>query len=168
MQETYPLEASMLEAETLNQQWHENSAEYRRIVRFATMAKPTHTNEQMLEAHEIWEIRDKELREGMYEIAREAVSQPIKVTLIREGYSPEDLEQEAVEALKQAKIQEREEEAARKEAEKAQEEAARKELIKKVAMGAAIGVAVLILIISITVLVRGLTKRRRRRGRRRR
>ena len=168
LQETYPLEASMLEAETLNQQWHENSAEYRRIVRFATMAKPTHTNEQMLEAHEIWEIRDKELREGMYEIAREAVSQPIKVTLIREGYSPEDLEQEAVEALKQAKIQEREEEAARKEAEKAQEEAARKELIKKVAMGAAIGVAVLILIISITVLVRGLTTRRRRRGRRRR
>lgn len=169
LEEAHPLEARMMEVEALNQQWHENSAEYRRIVRFATMAKPTHTKEQMMEAYEAWKTKDKELREGMYEIVREAVSQPIKVTLIREGYSPEDLEREAVEALKQAKIEEREAEKARKEAEKAEKEAAQKAFTKKVIICAAIGVFTLILVIIVVALIRDFVRRKRRnRGRRRR
>lgn len=160
--EDYPLQARMQEAEALNQQWHDNSAEYRKIVRFATMAKPTHTKEQMKEAYDAWTQRDQELREGMYGIVREAISQPIPVTIIREGYSLEELEREAAEARKQAMIDEQEREKEEKEAKKAAQEAARKELMIKIAIGTATAVAGVLLIVGIALLISRLKRGRRR------
>lgn len=105
--ENNPLQKAMMEAEALNQQWHPNSAEYRKIVRFATMATPTHTMEQMEEAYQSWKNTDVMLRDGMYEIVQKAVKQTYSMALVEEGSTAALLEEEkaAAEAARLAEEQ---------------------------------------------------------------
>lgn len=103
--ENNPLQKAMQSAEELNQQWHPNSAEYRKIVRYATMAEPTHTEEQMQDAYKSWRNTDLILRDGMYEAVQTAVKQTYRMTVVEEGYTAEALEQAAAQAAEQARIE---------------------------------------------------------------
>lgn len=128
--ENNPLQKAMMEAEMLNQQWHPNSAEYRKIVRFATMATPTHTMEQMEEAYKSWKNTDLMLRDGMYEIVQSAVKKSYEMTVTEEGYTIDELhadkaayEQALLEAEQAAKAAEEAAKQAEREAAKAELEA---------------------------------------------
>ena len=115
--ETNPQQRIMQFVELQNQKWHENSAEYRKIVRFATMAEPTHTMAQMKEAYEDWREEDIRLRNEMYDMVQEEARKTYHITVTPEGGSVEELEQDAALALREAA-----EEAARKDLDKKKSE----------------------------------------------
>ncbi len=101
--ETNPQQAAMQLVELQNQSWHVNSAEYRKIVRFATMPEPTHTMEEMQEAYEEWKDEDIRLRNEMYDIVQGEIRKESHITITREGYSTEELELDAELALQKAR-----------------------------------------------------------------
>ncbi|MCI8416246.1 MAG: SGNH/GDSL hydrolase family protein [Lachnospiraceae bacterium] len=101
--ETNPQQVAMQLVEFQNQSWHVNSAEYRKVVRFATMAEPTHTMDEMLEAYEEWKDEDIRLRNEMYDIVQGTIQKESHITITREGYSAEELELDAELALQKAK-----------------------------------------------------------------
>lgn len=164
--ETNPLEAAIQQAELVNRDWHLKSANYRRIVRYSTMAVPTHTEAQRQEAYDLWVEEDAPLRNMMYAIVQEAVEKTYRMIVVEEGYSIEKLEKQAERAAreKQKETENLEDEAE----EKPEQESGGfwKSFFKEVliVIGAAAGVFVLVLGAAVVI---SKIRRRRKRGRRR-
>lgn len=155
--EANPQQMMMQFVELQNQKWHENSAQYRKIVRFATMAEPTHTMAQMKEAYEDWKEEDIRLRNEMYDMVQDEARKTYHVTVTPEGGSAEELEQDAALALRQAA-----EEAARKDLDEKKVEEPAKVQVKSnsgqhpifLILLAAAGVMVLAAIVATVYLLR--------------
>ncbi len=119
----------------LQKKRHRSAAAYRNMWIEVMMQRATYTQEQIQTEYEKWRAADQRLRDEMRTAAQEALGGVFSMAVLEEGYSLEELEQDAVRARKAAEEQARKEaeEQARREA----EEQARKEAqerAKKAAM----------------------------------
>ena len=81
-----PLQKAAKEIEVLNQQWQVASSDYRSVVREATKESGTATQEDVNAAYEVWKTDTENLRQQMYEIARENVQKTYTLEIVSEDY----------------------------------------------------------------------------------
>ena len=124
--DTHPQQAAMERVHTLSKQRHQNTVSYRNMWVDITMQRATYTQEQILARFQAWQATDQALQQEMWQLVRDRVDDTFTVTILKEGYSLADLEQEKAQALERA----REEELAKRQAvtqarEKCEEQARR-------------------------------------------
>lgn len=129
--ENHPLGAGLWQMEQENRQRHKAVRAYRTVWIDLALGRAEYTREQIQEKYENWYAADEASREAGYVLAQEAAGNEFRMLVTEEGYSPEELKQEAETAKREAEEQaRREEEEARKAAEeqrkREEEEAARK------------------------------------------
>lgn len=123
----------------LQKKRHRSAVTYRNMWIEVMMQRATYTQEQIRTEYEKWRAADQRLKEEMRAVAQEAVGGVFSMAVLEEGYSLEELEQDAALARKAAEEQARKEaqERARREAEeqarKEAEEQARKAAMEQAA-----------------------------------
>lgn len=80
-----PGQVAAKDIEALNQEWHRISAKYRAVLRKSTKEEREATQEEVNTAYEKWEKKSRELREQMYDIARDSAIRTYKVEIISEN-----------------------------------------------------------------------------------
>lgn len=108
----------------LQRRRHQAAAAYRNMWIEVMMQRAVYTQEQIRTEYEKWRTADEGLREEMYAIVKETTDDVFCMAVVKEGYTVEELEQEAARAKEAA---ERARKAALEQAEKEAAEQARKE-----------------------------------------
>ena len=139
--ENHPLSAGLWKMEEENRKRHKLVREYRTVWIDIALGRAEYTREQIQEKYENWYAAEETSREAGYALACEAAGKEFRMLVTEEGYSAEELAQEAETAKREAEEQaRREEEEARKAAEEEQrreaEEAARKKAEEEASMEA--------------------------------
>lgn len=109
----------------LQKRRHRTAAAYRNMWIEVMMRRASYTPEQIRTEYEKWRDADERLRDEISAIVEEAAGEVFSMAVIEEGYSGEELEQEAALAKKAAEEQAKKE--AEEQAKKEAEEQARKE-----------------------------------------
>ena len=128
--ENYPLSEKIWQIEGNSRQRHKRVGQYRTVWIDLALSRAEYTPEQIQAEYENWRNADEGRREESQSLAREAAGSAFRMYVLEEGYTAEELEQEAETAKREAQERaEREAEEARKAAEeekkRQEEEAAR-------------------------------------------
>ena len=109
------------QAAALNRKRHQEAAAYRKMWIDVMLQRASYTREQAQAAYDEWRAADGQLRGEIRTLAEEMSGAAYPMYVLQEGYTAEELEQEAVEAEEARKAAE---EQARLEAEEAAQKAA--------------------------------------------
>lgn len=99
--DTHPQQAAMEQVHALSKQRHQNAVSYRNMWVDITMQRAAYTQEQILARFQNWQTTDQALQQEMRQLVTDRVDDTFTVTILKEGYSLEDLEQEKAQALAQ-------------------------------------------------------------------
>ncbi len=130
---THTLQTDMHQIEEKIREWHKTVVQYRNIWIDVMMQRVAYTEEQVRQKYEPWRTSEELLRSEIYEMAQNAAGSVYRISVVEEGYSVDDLLNEAELARKEAEEEAKREaqEQVRREAEekarKESEEQARKE-----------------------------------------
>lgn len=100
--ETHPLQGVAQQLEVRNRELHQKAMEHRAMWIDLMMGTAEYTEEEIREAYDSWRAEDAKLRDEMYTIAQEATKDALYITVVEEGYSALELEQEKAAAKKAA------------------------------------------------------------------
>ena len=119
--EKYPQRVSAEQLAALNRRRHQEAAAYRKMWIEVMMQRASYTGDEIQGAYSKWRTADEQLREEIRTLAEEMSGTVYPMSILEEGYTAEELEQEAREAEEARKAAE---ELARLEAEEAARKAA--------------------------------------------
>ncbi|MGN0168089.1 MAG: GDSL-type esterase/lipase family protein [Acetatifactor sp.] len=120
--ENHPMQMSMQQIDDWSRKRHQEVVEYRNIWVEIAMQRAVYEPDPIQSEYEKWRTADEELRNMMYATAQDMADSIFHLSVIEEGYSVEELEQDKKEAEEQAK-KEAEEQASREAEEQAKREA---------------------------------------------
>ncbi|HBA47887.1 MAG TPA: hypothetical protein DCZ91_08835 [Lachnospiraceae bacterium] len=121
MLEGHPQRTLAEQTAALNRKRHQEAAAYRKMWIEVMMQRASYTKEQAQAAYDKWRTADEQLRREIQLLTEEMAGGVYPMTILEEGYTAEELEQEAREAEEARKAAE---EQARLEAEEAAKKAA--------------------------------------------
>ena len=98
--ETHPLQEISQELKDINRRLHQKLAEHRAM--WIEFGQAGYTKEEIQAAYESWRTNDTKLREEMYALAQAAAGRILPMSVVREGCTVQELEQERAEAKKAA------------------------------------------------------------------
>lgn len=119
--EEHPQQALAEQLAALNRKRHQEAAAYRKMWIEVMMQRASYTGDEIQAAYSKWRMTDEQLREEIRTLTQEMAGVVYPMTILEDGYTAEELEQEAREAEEARKAAE---EQARLEAEEAAKKAA--------------------------------------------
>ncbi len=119
--EEHPQQVLAEQLAALNRKRHQEAAAYRKMWIEVMMQRASYTGDEIQAAYSKWRTADEQLREEIRTLTQEMAGVVYPMTILEEGYTAEELEQEAREAEEARKAAE---EQARLEAEEAAKKAA--------------------------------------------
>lgn len=126
--ESCPLQATMRQLETLDRERHQNAAAYRKLWIEVAMQRADPTAEEVQKEYEKWKNADEVFRNEIQGMIQSMAGDTVCIYVIEEGYSLEELKQEARrEAEERARREAEEARAAQEQVQREAEEQARKE-----------------------------------------
>lgn len=120
--ENHPLWTAAKQIDTWNRDRHWKNVKYRDVWVEIGMQRETYDYARIQKKYESWRNADQELRDSIYAAAQEMSGNVLRISIVEEGYSLEQLEQSKKEAEERAR-EEAEEQARREAAERARREA---------------------------------------------
>lgn len=129
MSENHPLQETMRQIEDSERKRHKEAVSYRNFWVEVGMQRANPTQEEARAEYEKWQSADEQLRNDIRAMVLGAGNTPVRIRIVEEGYSVEELEQEAAREAEERAQREAEEarreaeERARREAEEARREA---------------------------------------------